>query len=70
VSGSEGHPSDPPGAVSQQNEEEAESGLRGDETHPEPRRRGEHDGGEQPRSSDEGASKEGKQSTGHPQNAG
>jgi hypothetical protein len=29
--------SDPPGAVSNQNQEEAPSGLRDDESHPEPR---------------------------------
>lgn len=36
----EGRKSDPPGAVSDQNQEEAESLLRDDQQHPEPRTRG------------------------------
>lgn len=36
----EGHPDDPPGAVSNQNQETAESGQRDDERHPEPRSAG------------------------------
>jgi len=32
-------PDDPPGAISDQNREEAQSGMREDETHPEPRTR-------------------------------
>ncbi len=34
--------SDPPGAVSNQNQEEGPSALRDDETHPEPRTAGKH----------------------------
>lgn len=60
---------DPPGAVSNQNGEEAESGHREDETHPEPRTSGEppkkHSDSEHT-----GAAGEGSQSTGHPDNAG
>jgi hypothetical protein len=65
----EGRPSDPPGAVSNQNEEEAESGLRRDRSHPEPRTT---DGGAEGKgeSPETGASGEGSQSSGHPENAG
>lgn len=60
---------EPPGAVSNQNQEEAESGHRDDETHPEPRSKdGPDASGKRERSS--GASGEGSQSTGHPDNAG
>ena len=64
----EGHKSDPPGAVSNQNQEEAESGHRDDERHPEPRTRGERSdrGGDDA----SGASGEGSQSTGNPDSAG
>jgi hypothetical protein len=61
--------SDPPGAVSEQNMEEAESGLRGDQRHPEPRTGGADEGRPRGRGT-EGESKEGSQSTGHPDNAG
>jgi len=61
--------SNPPGALSDQNREEQPSGMRDDRQHPEPRsREGEHDrraGGDS-----SGASGEGSQSTGHPDNAG
>ena len=62
--------SDPPGAVSDQNREENQSGHRDDETHPEPRTSGEPP---KPRESPDpqtGAAGEGSQSTGHRQNAG
>jgi hypothetical protein len=61
---------DPPGATSNQNGEEAESGHRDDSTHPEPRTTGRppEDRGQHERST--GAAGEGSQSTGHPQNAG
>lgn len=51
----EGHPDDPPGAVSNQNQETAESALRDDEQHPEPRTRGNGQQG----SGNEGAGDEG-----------
>ncbi|HEX3803047.1 MAG TPA: hypothetical protein VHV75_09425 [Solirubrobacteraceae bacterium] len=65
---------DPPGAVSNQNQEQAESGHRDDGTHPEPRTTGkepkkkgeEGEAAERP----SGAAGEGSQSTGHPHNAG
>ncbi len=68
--------SDPPGAVSDQNGEEAQSGHREDATHPEPRtsgretdKQGEHENhGE--KASPAGAAGEGSQSTGHRHNAG
>jgi hypothetical protein len=67
----EGQPSDPPGAVSDQNGEEGESGLREDRAHPEPRttgrpasRRTEREDGP------DGAAGEGSQSTGDPRSAG
>ena len=62
---------DPPGAVSDQNGEEAESELRDDRSHPEPRtagnppRRTSEDVDETP-----GAAGGGSQSTGDPRNAG
>ena len=62
--------SDPPGAVSDQNGEEGQSGLRKDETHPEPRTSGktpEKQGSDDP---SRGAAGEGSQSTGHRHNAG
>jgi hypothetical protein len=62
---------DPPGAVSSQNQEEAESGHRGPETQPE-RRKGE-DSEQRPEQSSGGSAGEageGSQSTGHPDNAG
>lgn len=64
---------DPPGAVSDQNGEEAQSGHREDGTHPEPRTADEEP--EQHRkhgskSPSTGAAGEGSQSTGHPRNAG
>lgn len=64
--------SDPPGAVSNQNQEEAESELRDDRTHPEPRSSGKGVRNHQSDQDDEsdGASGEGSQSTGHPHNAG
>jgi len=65
--------SDPPGAVSDQNGEEAQSGHREDGTHPEPRtsgkepsKHGEH-GSPEPST---GAAGEGSQSTGYRRNAG
>jgi hypothetical protein len=54
---------DPPGAVSNQNAEEAESGHDGAPDESPPRGRKEDD-------DHSGASREGLQSTGHPQNAG
>ena len=64
--------SDPPGAVSDQNTEEQPSGVRDDRRHPEPREDGRSGGGEKHERahSTKGESKEGSQSTGHPQNAG
>lgn len=68
--------SDPPGAVSDQNGEEAQSGHREDGEHPErrtggrsTREHGEHNDGEDGGKST-GAAGEGSQSTGHPRNAG
>jgi hypothetical protein len=65
----EAHPSDPPGTVSDQNEEEAESGLRHDRSHPEPRT-SDADPDPERKGSGTGQSGEGSQSTGHPDNAG
>jgi hypothetical protein len=61
--------SDPPGAVSDQNHEEAQSGHREDGTHPEPRT---SDKASEEHESDDstGAAGEGSQSTGHRDNAG
>jgi hypothetical protein len=62
---------DPPGAVSNQNQEEAESGHRDDGVHPEPRT-----SGKEPKHKDKadegssGAAGEGSQSTGNPHSAG
>ena len=64
--------SDPPGAVSDQNQEQAESELRDDRTHPEPRTSGKPPR-DKPRDDDahrSGGAGEGSQSTGHPRNAG
>jgi hypothetical protein len=68
----EGHPDDPPGAVSNQNQEEAESALREDRTHPEPRTSGKPDADQSKPDEDPpaGAAGEGSQSTGHPRSAG
>jgi hypothetical protein len=72
--------SDPPGAVSDQNLEEQESGHRADRSHPEPRTGGTGGGGasgrsdepakQPPDASGAGAATEGSQATGHPENAG
>lgn len=61
---------DMPGAVSDQNGEENQSGHRDDGTHPEPRTSGK--GPERSEASDSsgGAAGEGSQSTGHRRNAG
>jgi hypothetical protein len=61
---------DPPGAVSNQNGEEAQSGHRKDGTHPEPRTSGRPARNRGKRSDSTGAAGEGSQSTGHPHNAG
>jgi hypothetical protein len=60
---------DPPGAVSDQNQEDAPSGHRDDQTHPEPRTTGKEPEKEEHEHSS-GAAGEGSQSTGHPHNAG
>ncbi len=62
--------SDPPGAVSDQNREEAQSGHRRDGTHPEPRTTGEPPKKHDDREQTSGAAGEGRQSTGYRQNAG
>jgi hypothetical protein len=62
--------SDPPGAVSNQNGEENQSGLREDETHPEPRISGKEPNKREPPDPNSGAAGEGSQSTGHGLNAG
>ncbi|HEX3616476.1 MAG TPA: hypothetical protein VHU61_08060 [Solirubrobacteraceae bacterium] len=62
--------SDPPGAVSDQNGEEAESGHREDGTHPEPRTSGDAPKRHESDESSTGAAGEGSQSTGHRHNAG
>jgi hypothetical protein len=64
----EGQKSDPPGAVSNQNQEEAESRHRDDQRHPEPRSTGEQT--EHGDDGSDGASGEGSQSTGDPKSAG
>lgn len=61
---------DPPGAVSNQNGEEAQSGHREDGAHPEPRTTGEPPKKHRANDRHSGAAGEGSQSTGHPQNAG
>ena len=65
---------DPPGAVSDQNREENQSGHREDGTHPEPRtsskQPAERPERDSERESKPGAAGEGSQSTGHRQNAG
>ena len=61
---------DPPGAVSNQNGEENQSGHREDETHPEPRTAGKEPKKHKPADPKSGAAGEGSQSTGHRLNAG
>ncbi len=61
---------DPPGAISDQNGEEAQSGHRKDGTHPEPRTTGEKPKEHEPPGPNTGAAGVGSQSTGHRQNAG
>jgi hypothetical protein len=69
-----GEKTDPPGAVSDQNGEEQQSGLRDDQQHPEPRSRDEEgsegQGGDSEGGSSSGAAGEGSQSTGNPDSAG
>jgi hypothetical protein len=60
----------PPGAVSDQNREEGQSGLRDDSTHPEPRTRKPEPDELEDSTRPRGAAGEGSQSTGHPHNAG
>jgi hypothetical protein len=62
--------SDPPGAVSNQNREENQSGHREDGTHPEPRASGRRPKERARSDPSEGAAGEGSQSTGHRQSAG
>jgi hypothetical protein len=62
--------SDPPGAVSDQNREENQSGHRPDQTHPEPRTSGKESAERESPDPKTGAAGEGSQSTGHRQNAG
>ncbi|HWD70044.1 MAG TPA: hypothetical protein VG293_07595 [Solirubrobacteraceae bacterium] len=62
--------SDPPGAVSDQNREEGQSGHRPDGMHPEPRTSGRKASEHDPPDPNTGASGEGSQSTGHRRNAG
>ena len=62
--------SDPPGAVSDQNREENQSGHRDDRTHPEPRTSGREPSPQESPDPQTGAAGEGSQSTGHRQNAG
>ena len=61
---------DPPGAVSNQNQEENQSAHREDGTHPEPRTSGKPPKEGEPEDPSKGAAGEGSQSTGHRQNAG
>jgi hypothetical protein len=61
---------DPPGAVSDQNNEEGQSGHRDDGTHPEPRTSGKEPKEHERSDSSRGAAGEGSQSTGHRRNAG
>jgi hypothetical protein len=61
---------DPPGAVSDQNQEEAESELRDEGTHPEPRTSGRTPATDRTTEDAGGEAGEGSQSTGHPGNAG
>lgn len=61
---------DPPGAVSDQNQEEQPSELREDGQHPEPRSRDEEHSGGGTGGDSSGASGEGSQSTGNPDSAG
>jgi hypothetical protein len=62
--------SDPPGAISDQNREENQSGHRRDQTHPEPRTSGRKSAEPESPDPNTGAAGEGSQSTGHRQNAG
>ena len=62
--------SDPPGAVSDQNREENQSGHRDDGKHPEPRTSGDEPRPHEPPDPNTGAAGEGSQSTGHRRNAG
>ena len=62
--------SDPPGAVSNQNGEENQSGHREDKTHPEPRITGKEPNRHERPDPNSGAAGEGSQSTGHRPNAG
>jgi hypothetical protein len=66
--------SDPPGAVSDQNGEEQQSGMRDDQQHPEPRSREQDEaddrGGDGEGGGSSGAAGEGSQSTGDPDSAG
>lgn len=62
--------SDPPGAVSNQNREDNQSGHREDRTHPEPRTSGKRTKKREQPHPTTGAAGEGSQSTGHRQNAG
>jgi hypothetical protein len=62
--------SDPPGAVSNPNGEENQSGHRDDKTHPEPRVTGKEPHQREPPDPDSGAAGEGSQSTGYRPNAG
>lgn len=62
--------SDPPGAISDQNREEGQSGHRRDRTHPEPRTSGAKAKEQEAPDPRTGNAGEGSQSTGHRQNAG
>lgn len=61
---------DPPGTVSDQNNEEGQSGHRPDGTHPEPRTSDKEPKKHERPDPSRGAAGEGSQSTGHPDNAG
>jgi hypothetical protein len=62
--------SDPPGAVSDQNGEEQQSGMRDDQQHPEPRSRDQDESEDREGGGSSGAAGEGSQSTGDPDSAG
>jgi hypothetical protein len=63
--------SDPPGTVSNQNQEEAESGLSDERARPDADHKDERkEHGAQYEDDSPGSSSEGSQSTGHPDNAG
>jgi hypothetical protein len=67
----EGEHSDPPGAVSNQNQEEAQDGLRDQDKRPNPERKDESkERGAWHDDDSPGSSTEGSQATGHPDNAG